>query len=164
MKTDQNKNRSEIQICLDGLSNYLARYEKLCPAIRQYSFSYEGGVWIVSPKTNEPIPCVGYYQQNLQKLLAYIGEHYSSKIDVPLAAKIVGYSHSEFGVFFKKQTGQRLVPYTNSVRIMNACRLLKETEYTCEQIAFDCGFNSYGYFKQVFKQIKGMRPSQYRIT
>ena len=162
MKTDQNKTRSEIQLCLDGLTDYLASYEQHGPTIKRYSFSYERGMWVAVAKTPEPEPGLGYYERNLRKLLIYIENHYSDKIDVPTAADIIGLSHSEFSKFFKKQMGQNFVPYTNQVRIANACRKLIATEYSCERVGFECGFSSQSYFKRVFQQIHGITPKQYR--
>ena len=163
MKLDEIKSRSELQSCLDSLTRYLSNYDQNCPSIRQYSFSNENGKWIAMPKYPEVKAGNGYYERNLQKLLTYIEAHYNSEISASFAAEIIGLSVSVFCHFFKKQMGLSFVPYINKVRIANACRLLAETEYSCEQVGFDCGYSSYSYFKRVFERNCGVSPKRYRM-
>ena len=163
MKSDGIESCSVLQSCLDSLTRYLNIYDQICPATRQYSFSYESGRWVAMPKHPVVKSGNGYYERNLQKLLTYIEEHYNCEISESFAAEIIGLSVSEFCRFFKKQMGLSFVPYINKVRIAHACRLLAETEYSCELVGLDCGYSSYSYFKRVFERNCGVSPKQYRI-
>ena len=84
------------------------------------------------------------------------------EISEQFAANTVGLSIPEFCRFFKKQTGTTFVSYKNKVRIEQAARMLVETDLTCEQAGWDCGFTSYHYFKRVFEKHYGMSPARFR--
>ena len=50
----------------------------------------------------------------------------------------------------------------NTLRIDNACRILKENHHAkLENVAVESGFSSGSAFSQVFKKIKGMTPREY---
>ena len=49
-------------------------------------------------------------------------------------------------------------------RIMaEAERLLRTTDHTVQEIAYELGFNTQAHFSKFFKKQKGISPTQYRI-
>lgn len=62
---------------------------------------------------------------------------------------------------FKKTFNQ----YINTLRVEYACELLKQksTEYSIEELAYECGFNSKASFNRNFKNIVSLTPSEYRV-
>lgn len=52
--------------------------------------------------------------------------------------------------------------FINKLRIHEACELLKNTNLSVTQIAFDCGFGSSSFFSTQFRQALGKSPSDYR--
>ena len=52
--------------------------------------------------------------------------------------------------------------YLNQIRIEKACRLLKTTLDTADEIGRKVGFQDGRYFSTVFKKIVGCSPSSYR--
>ena len=50
----------------------------------------------------------------------------------------------------------------NTLRVENACRMLKQNRHTkLESVAMESGFSSGSAFSQVFKKIKGVTPREY---
>jgi len=117
------------------------------------------------PKPKYPFsfqPEEGYYVRNLRKLVNYIDCNYQKETSGQFAADMIGFSVPEFCRFFRKQTGMTFVSYKNKVRIEQAARMLTETNLTCEQTGWDCGFTSYHYFKRIFEKYYGVSPAKYR--
>jgi len=141
----------------------LTKHSEKCPNLRQYMFCIEDDQWVAKPiypfsfSSGE-----GCYVRNLRKLVEYIDCNYPGEISEQFAAGTVGLSIAEFCRFFKKQTGMTFVTYKNKVRIEKAARMLMETNLTCEQTGWDCGFTSYQYFKRVFEKYYKVSPARYR--
>lgn len=66
------------------------------------------------------------------------------------------------GRIFKKETGDSFTEYLNQVRVDEAVRLLRGTNYKGAKISEMVGFSNYNYFYIVFKKIVGKRPMEIR--
>lgn len=73
-----------------------------------------------------------------------------------------GYSHTHFGILFKKSSGISLVEYLKQIRLSYAAELLLTTDYTTLFICENCGYTSYSYFVREFKKKYSFTPTQYR--
>ena len=63
---------------------------------------------------------------------------------------------------FKKFTNFTPMEYLTNYRVERACELLKPTDKTVAEIAFDCGFSGNSYFGEIFKRSMGITPKEYR--
>jgi len=141
----------------------LTKCSEQCPNLRQYIFCIEGDQWVAKPKYPFSFQSEeGYYVRNLRKLVENIDSNCRNEISESFAADRIGLSVPEFCRFFRKQTGMTFVSFKNKVRIDKAARMLTETNLTCEQIGWDCGFTSYNYFKRVFEKKYGVSPARFR--
>ena len=77
-------------------------------------------------------------------------------------AEEVELSSSHFSRMFKKTTGRTFLEYLMDVRIKKACELLRDTDRSITNVAFDVGFNDSSYFGKVFRKHTRMSPSKYR--
>lgn len=100
----------------------------------------------------------------LNKVLDYTFMHFKEDIKIDQIAKIALLSRSQFSYFFKLHTGKTFIQFVNELRIENACILLKDEQYTVEQICYEIGFKNVSNFSRQFKKIKKITPSQYRKT
>ena len=71
-------------------------------------------------------------------------------------------SASYLSRIFHRVTGEGFGAYLRRVRLEQACRLLRETELTVEQIVYACGLRDVPTFYRQFKSHVGMTPSVYR--
>ena len=71
-------------------------------------------------------------------------------------------NHSYFCRKFKEYTGFSPSRYILEMRIQRSKQLLCSTELNSQQIAYDCGFESSGYFCMVFRKNVGTSPLEYR--
>ena len=71
-------------------------------------------------------------------------------------------SKSHLSRQFKLLTGEPFSDYVRNFRINHACRLLKSSKTTVDDIAIQCGWRDIPSFYKAFNLCKGMTPHQYR--
>lgn len=100
--------------------------------------------------------------ETIKTLLAYLNTHYGEKVTIGSMAELLNLNEQYFCRFFKKHFGKTFTEYLNEVRVEQAAKLLKSTDYKIIDIAAECGFENAGYFIKRFKKIKGVTPINYR--
>lgn len=98
----------------------------------------------------------------LNNVLDYTFQHFKQEIKIEQIAKIAFLSRSQFSYFFKLHTGKTYIQFVNELRIESACILLKNEQYTIEQICYEIGFQNVSNFARQFKKTKNTTPSKYR--
>lgn len=73
-------------------------------------------------------------------------------------------STSHLSRIFRKATGQSFADYVKDKRLSLACKLLKTTSLTNQQIVKRCGLKDVPSFYSLFKSKIGMTPYQYRMS
>ncbi len=71
-------------------------------------------------------------------------------------------SKSHLSRSFREFTGGSFSDYLREMRLNNACKLLRETELTVEEIVSLCGLKDVPSFYRNFQKHTGVTPSQYR--
>ncbi|WP_028970513.1 helix-turn-helix transcriptional regulator [Sphingomonas sp. URHD0057] len=81
---------------------------------------------------------------------------------VSCLARVSGVSEAHFARSFKDAFGIPPHRYLLTRRIERAKALLRDTERSITEIAFDTGWNSLGTFGRIFRDITGESPSELR--
>ena len=92
----------------------------------------------------------------------YIQGHYSERISLDEAARVVNASTRHFCKVFKSATGITFTDYLARVRVEKAKHLLQNPHQRVSEIAFETGFESISQFNRSFKRITGQSPTQFR--
>lgn len=92
----------------------------------------------------------------------YISTHYDQPITLDQIAEKFNMSPSYFSRKFKLCTGFGYKEYLITIRILESCALLTNTNMSITEIAVRCGFEDSNYFGDSFKKIKGMSPREFR--
>ena len=100
--------------------------------------------------------------QKLLEILEHINSHYKENILIEELALINGYSVSHFRRLFKDLTGKTVSCYIQTLRVEEACKLLKNHALSVEQVAREVGYSDMKHFYAVFKRISGKRPKDFR--
>lgn len=110
---------------------------------------------------NEPI--TNRDEEFLSKMNKLILENLSSsELSVKYITEQIGMSRTVLYAKLKALANIGVNDYINQIRIEKASQLLLNTELTIAEISDSVGFEYQKYFSTLFKQIKGMPPSQYR--
>lgn len=98
----------------------------------------------------------------VDRAIDYIQQHLMEKLDVGLIAANAGYSPGYFAHIFARETGLSPYQFVVKSRVEYAQQLLRTTEMSIQDVAFQAGFNSVSNFCYTFRRQVGASPQQYR--
>ncbi len=107
-------------------------------------------------------PLISEHNNTMSHILNYIHQHYQEEITLETLAELAYMSTYHLCRKFKETTNSTVVSYINTTRIMNAQRMIMETNLTFTQISQQTGFANVTHFNRIFKKMTGITPSQYR--
>lgn len=99
-----------------------------------------------------------------EKIIPYILENLTQPFTIADLAKSVALNPQYMMRLFKKNTGQSIVEYVTTQKILLAKDLLSKTDWNNDIIAEKVGYISTTYFIKLFKKLSGMTPREYRKT
>jgi len=101
-------------------------------------------------------------------------EHFVQKILESIEGNMsnAGYSVEELGLDvgmsrmqlyrkLKALTGQSANEFIRTIRLRRAAQLLEQNQLTIAEITYEVGFNDLQYFRECFKKLFGVTPSEY---
>lgn len=102
-------------------------------------------------------------RQFLNSLISKIEENLSdSNFSVQELGYELGLSRIQLYRKVKALLGYSVGDYIKMARLKKACQLLKETDLSMAEIAYQCGFSSSAYFSTAFKAQYQMSPSEFK--
>lgn len=99
--------------------------------------------------------------QVIKEIQIFIELHYEKDITVNSICKKFSVTRRTLERNFKKFTGNTIFEYIQRVRVENAKRLLENTEMTVNEIVYNVGYNDINAFRNLFKRVVNMSPSEY---
>ncbi len=103
-----------------------------------------------------------YNSRRIEKVIELLNTQYDKKITLKEAAKIANMTEVSFSRFFKSNTGISFIDNLIDIRLGHASRLLIDTNYSINEIAYSCGFNNISNFNRLFKKKKNYSPKKFR--
>lgn len=119
---------------------------------------------LIAARPEEAHSVPNRFQENavVQNILAYIRRHYDGRVTLKDIAKAVSYSEGECCRIFKKIIGETIFSHLRTYRLSRSMELLKNTDLSISQIAYETGFCSASYFIETFKAQFSITPLHYR--
>ncbi len=99
----------------------------------------------------------------IKKIIDFVDKNYQTKIDSTQLGDLVFMTPVSFSKFFKKSFNKTFTSYLNEYRVSKACELLKESDISVEQIAFETGYPNLSFFHRQFKLFTKKTPANYRL-
>ena len=99
---------------------------------------------------------------NLDKILAYIEQHYTEPLRLSEIASHFHFNASYLSSYFSTHHKEGFSEYLNRVRIKKSMGLLENSTVSISNISGMVGYSEHSYFCKVFKRITGMSPGSYR--
>ncbi|MEO3944253.1 response regulator transcription factor [Gorillibacterium sp. CAU 1737] len=97
----------------------------------------------------------------MKRMVDLIHRRYSENLKLETLADVFAYSSAYLGKLFKTNMGLSFNSYLDQVRIEKAKELLDQG-YKIHQAAKEVGFQDVDYFRDKFKKVEGVSPSDYR--
>lgn len=94
--------------------------------------------------------------------IAHIETHFTENITLDELAEKSYLSKRHFQRIFHDCIGRSPIDHLIHVRIQKAAELLRFTERSITEIAFDCGFQDSNYFTRCFRKVMEQTPREYR--
>ena len=98
----------------------------------------------------------------LVRMMTYIEEHLTEKIELADIADYVGISRTYASAVFREELGITISEFILKERMLEAKRMLRDTDLTVANIADRLAFCSQSYFTKNFTEAEGMTPIEYR--
>ncbi|MCR4923732.1 MAG: AraC family transcriptional regulator [Lachnospiraceae bacterium] len=102
------------------------------------------------------------YTEKFLSICDYINLHFAEDLNLDDISSMCGFSKFHFTRLFKQFTGKTFYYYVNTKRIENAGKLLVNPRASITEVAINSGYSSLPAFVRMFKQIKGVTPSEFR--
>ena len=137
----------QLQQQIAKLMNAIVRIE----VIKNWSVAQElSSTTVISASSEEITRAVEYIRNNLSREFSR-GE----------VAAAVGLAPSYFSRVFKQQVGMTFVEFVRNERIKRVTQLLDQG-YKVHSAAQQAGFKTMNYFNEIFYQVMGCSPTQYK--
>lgn len=132
-----------------------------------------------SLKTNEDLIFIGarilktyheYYRtaksecDHLERARSHIREHISDKLTLDSVSSAINISSSYLSRIFSAVAGQTFCECIRDARIALACKLLRASNLSVNEVSERCGFSTPNDLSPVFKKCIGQAPMAYRLT
>ncbi len=159
------------------ISDYLLKPfddDQLDKALRKAISKVKYGVLLDSIKDNEAEKLdaedidrkiritVNSKHSNLLKAIKYIESNYMNDINIMQTAEYLNVSESYLSHLFKKETDYTFLEVLTSVRLSEACKLLKDPNIRVHEVASLTGYRDQRYFSHIFKKHLGVTPNHYK--
>lgn len=92
----------------------------------------------------------------------YIDTNFKQHITIDILAIRHGLTSQRFKPMFRQMFGVKPFDYLRDVRMKEAKRLLKETDYKIEVVASEVGYGTKQSLSNVFNRLLKMTPGEYR--
>ncbi|HEY4043782.1 MAG TPA: AraC family transcriptional regulator, partial [Rhodopila sp.] len=115
-----------------------------------------------NPQPAKPPPRGGLTRTQLARAIEFMDANLDDRLALGDIAGAVGLSPAHFIRQFKASTGTAPHQYLVRLRLERAKCLLRETDRSIAQIAFECGFSHQEHMTHFFGQIAGTTPAVFR--
>lgn len=111
---------------------------------------------------NETVSLQHPHLSSLKNMITYIHSYYQEKITLTDICKAGNVGKTSCTSIFKKYMDCTPIGFLTEVRLQKAAELLRETDMTITEIAYESGFTGASYFAEIFRSHFGCSPREYR--
>ncbi len=101
-------------------------------------------------------------QRLSDKICAYLAAHYCEPFSADALSRAFFLSYKRLAAVFKQEKDMTMQQYHTSLRINEACRLLRSTLMSVGEVSAAIGYADVLYFSRCFRRSTGNSPTEYR--
>jgi len=102
------------------------------------------------------------YYPRLKRLREYVEQSYSEPIPLEKAASIAALEKSYFSSYFRAKVGITFTDWLRQVRVKKAMELMKASDFSITEVAYEAGFEDLRTFGRAFKKHTLMTPTEFK--
>jgi len=102
------------------------------------------------------------YYPRLNRLHQYVEQSYSEPISLKKAASVAALESSYFSSYFRAKVGITFTEWLRQVRIRKAMKLMKASDFSITEVAYEVGFGDLRTFERAFKKHTLMTPMEFK--
>lgn len=114
---------------------------------------------LIQPLAETPSPDETPFRRRVMKA---VRQHLAEDISVEQLAQILKVSRSTLSHRFSAEIGETLTTLKNRLRLEKAQELIRDTDRTFKEIAFEVGYEDPAYFSRLFQAKTGLTPKAFR--
>lgn len=99
--------------------------------------------------------------ETVRAIVAYLNENFWKELNIQSIADRFFVNMSYLCQVFKRETGHTMLEYISTLRIEQACALIRNSDFSVSEICEKVGYGDYCHFNKVFRRITGKSPLQY---
>lgn len=103
-------------------------------------------------------------RDRIDAVCKHLQQTHTAPISLKEVASLVHMPATSFSRFFHRTLGCTLTDYVNQLRVETACSLLINTDLPVTEIATRSGYQNLSNFHRRFRELKDMRPRDYRAA
>lgn len=100
--------------------------------------------------------------RHVTMVIRYMCQHLRENLTLEEISEEVQLSKSYLNAVFKAQTGKSPVEFFIHLKMQEACKLLKSTDYYIYEVSSELGYTDQYYFSRIFKKVVGVSPKDYK--
>lgn len=108
------------------------------------------------------LPQAGRTGAQLGRAVTFIEVHLAERLTVQVVARAANVSARSLERLFHKEIGASVLEFILRRRISRACEILRRTDHTCAEVAFEVGFGSVQHFNRIFRRYQHASPREWR--
>ncbi|MEU6655687.1 AraC family transcriptional regulator [Streptomyces sp. NPDC046900] len=127
--------------------------------------------YLAADATAMPITGPGYapapstaVRDRIDAVCRHLQQTHTEPVHQEQVAALVHMSSTSFSRFFRRAMGRTLTDYVNQLRVETACSLLTTTSLPVTEVAVRSGYRNLSNFNRRFRELKGLRPTEYRAA
>ncbi len=158
-----------VQMCsmqrliLEDIQKICLSKDKIAPQLCIQSLFYH--IWFTLIENTAKVRRAKKQNRNLSVLkdmIVFIQGNYAKRVYLEDIARAGNISKNTALVLFRKYLHDTPINYLIAYRLKQAVSLLKQSEHSITEIAYDVGFEGASYFAETFRKKYNCSPSEFR--
>ncbi|UVI32666.1 response regulator [Paenibacillus spongiae] len=116
----------------------------------------------LTAKTQDTVSAMQVSRGWVLQVKKHVESSYGEPIRLEDMAEKVNFSPNHFSQRFRQETGEAFSDYVVRIRIREAIRMYRETDFSTDEIAVRVGYTNPNYFIKVFKKVTGQTVKQFK--
>jgi AraC-like DNA-binding protein len=102
------------------------------------------------------------FSEYIKTAVNFVNKHYAEDIRISEMASMCGLSESHFRKVFEEAMNMKPNDYINSIRIQEACKLMRKEDLSMEELGIRVGYQTPSTFNRNFRKLTGKTPYQWK--